>query len=665
MALHDLLIRILARNEAKSELNEVKAFLGGLGSLAAKVGLTLSAAFSVRELAQFSADAIRIAADAEAIARSFENLTRSAGVSAKALQAELERVAGGVATNAQLMQVANMALQGGTRELVQSLPQLFEVARAAAVASGQDVIYVYDTLVRGIIRGSPLLIDNANIFVKVGDAMERYAASVGKTVEELSAQERQVALLNAVLADSSRIIQATGVDANSAAAQLQSMTAAVQELKQAWGETLIAMGAGEAVGGLAQFARTLAENARAIGEFDRMAQDFARAGMRDLAEQAQFAAQAVRRYGAAYVETLPRTRELRAAHEVLVKTTRDLAVNTQQAARAMSNAVLPTTQWGDALAYLNRQAMAAAESAAGVFDWTKSTRADRYREGLERRRELWDSWLREERERQAREAEWRALEAQRGADAYTAAWERAFADMRSMAERALQARVQPTELDFLLTSLGQYENAPLEAVRRIDAILARGFAELQAHPDWAALLKIPEDVLAGGETALRAWALRTREAVASLARPDLIDWDAFVAEFRRLQEMEAARETTLDIALQKLAEAGLVSGATKAAARAQVAEMLGLDTPELLGAQLATGFDQAFGAADPAGKLLAQMQRRFEQQKQAYIGLGRQAGTWLGDSIHEAALAELDNFLPDLARRLSPYLTLPGGSPLP
>jgi hypothetical protein len=403
----------------------------------------------------------------------------------------------------------------------------------------------------------------------------------------------------------------------------------------------------------------MAEQLELARELAQMARDFASAGEWFQATRATAAAASLARMGSIAQRELE---DLRRRHEQVVRSTNALAEATRRAASDFGEAQRATLAWSAALNILNARER---EAASAVFDWTKSTRADRYREGLERRRELWDSWLEQERERQEQETEMRALQAQRGADAYTATWERAFDDMRSMAERALQVRMQPTELDFLQTALGQYENAPLEAVRRLDAIIARGFAELQAHPDWPALLKIPDDVLAAGENALRAWAMRTRDAVANLARPDLIDWHAFVNEFRRLQEQEAARTTTLDIAMQKLAEAGLVSDATRAAARGQVASMLGLDTPDILAQTMAGGFTQAFTTADPAGLLLQHMQKRIDGQKQAYTELGKRAGTWLGDAIHDAALTELDNFLPDLARRISPYLVLPGGSPPP
>ena len=78
------------------------------------------------------------------------------------------------------------------------LAGLMDIARAQARATGQDVNYLFDSLVMGVKRGTPLLIDNTGLVLKVSDANERFARSLGKTVGALTA-EKQIALLNATL----------------------------------------------------------------------------------------------------------------------------------------------------------------------------------------------------------------------------------------------------------------------------------------------------------------------------------------------------------------------------------------------------------------------------------------------------------------------------------
>jgi hypothetical protein len=68
--------------------------------------------------------------------------------------------------------------------------------------------------------------------------------------------------------------------------------------------------------------------------------------------------------------------------------------------------------------------------------------------------------------------------------------------------------------------------------------------------------------------------------VLDLARPDLINWDAFIENFRRLQEKAAAQELTIDIAVEKLEAAGLLTGSEEEKRR-QVAQALGLAEPSI------------------------------------------------------------------------------------
>jgi hypothetical protein len=87
-------------------------------------------------------------------------------------------------------------------------------------------------------------------------------------------------------------------------------------------------------------------------------------------------------------------------------------------------------------------------------------------------------------------------------------------------------------------------------------------------------------VLAGSETALKAWAAQTQADVQDLARPDLINWDAFIENFKAQMDREAAQEMTIDIAVERLNAAGLLSGSDEER-RKKVAEALGIAEPSI------------------------------------------------------------------------------------
>lgn len=648
MATNDLLIRLLLKNEASKELNAAltgfRNFGGAVAGALGAVGISIGAI----QLARFSLDATKMAASAQLVETSFANLSASAGVNSRALKARLDDVAGSWATDTELMQTANMALQGGTAELVQSLPRLFEVARAAAVASGQDVGYVYDTLVRGIIRGSPLLIDNANIFVKVGDAQEKYAVSIGKTVEQLTAQEKQLSLLNAVMGDADRIIKATGVTAGNAAEKIKSMEVATKELKKAWGDLMISMGVPEGIGKLAQ-------------------------GISEIADT-----ESRSRLRAISIEIVALTKAMSDAGQEggkeLYKRALGLAINPQpikvqidawEALRAEILGLDPTKvdalsqSIGDLVA-LNGKI---AQTANAVADLSASTAFDpmveRRGELEDRQQAIYDAALRirEARER-ARDEE--AAAARDYAERWRTAYRERVNDARSMAESVLTAGLQVSALDMAQTQAGLYQDKPLEAARRLADIAVQGLAS-----PWAKFFEIPPEVLAGGEQAVKAWASQVQTDVQNLTRPDLVDWDAFIAGFEKAQSDAAARELTLDIAVGKLAQAGLLTAGTKEAQKAQVAKMLGLDTPELAAAGITAGFRAAFEQDNPATALMNTFTGANKTNLPLYETAGRASGKAFGKQVHDAALAELDPFMDDLANRVLKRLPAAGTEPPP
>ncbi len=110
---------------------------------------------------------------------------------------------------------ASEALQG---KLLGAAPQLMEIAKAANALNPAlgDTAFMYDSIATGVKRASPLILDNLGIMVKVGAANEAYAASVGKAVAELTAEEKQIALLNATLTAGSRLVEQAGGSAESA-----------------------------------------------------------------------------------------------------------------------------------------------------------------------------------------------------------------------------------------------------------------------------------------------------------------------------------------------------------------------------------------------------------------------------------------------------------------
>ena len=78
-----------------------------------------------------------------------------------------------------------------------------------------------------------MILDNLGLTIKVGAANEAYAKILGKTVDQLTAEEQKQALLNDVLRAGNVLIDQVGGTTDSATDSYDQMTVAVEEASQA------------------------------------------------------------------------------------------------------------------------------------------------------------------------------------------------------------------------------------------------------------------------------------------------------------------------------------------------------------------------------------------------------------------------------------------------
>jgi hypothetical protein len=150
---------------------------------------------------------------------SYDGLLRKLDVAPDLIEKQRAAVRGTV-DDMTLMAATQTLLAGTTdevgKELAEATPKLLEIAKAANKLNPTlgDTAFLYESIATGIKRGSPLILDNLGLTIKLGEANERYAKSLGITVEELSSEQKTLALLNEVTEESGRLLleQAGGVD---------------------------------------------------------------------------------------------------------------------------------------------------------------------------------------------------------------------------------------------------------------------------------------------------------------------------------------------------------------------------------------------------------------------------------------------------------------------
>ena len=117
----------------------------------------------------------------------------------------------------QTLMKATLTLTAGASEMLQeklleNAPALLKIAKAAnAVNPGLGTTaQMYESIATGIKRSSPLILDNLGIVVKIGEANQMYADALGITVEEMTAADKQMAILNATVEAGDRLIEQAG-----------------------------------------------------------------------------------------------------------------------------------------------------------------------------------------------------------------------------------------------------------------------------------------------------------------------------------------------------------------------------------------------------------------------------------------------------------------------
>jgi len=201
----------------------------GLGGIVAVAGTVISAVYALDKALEFA----RAGAAIKETTRSFDRLMKSLGQGPDVLR-DLQRASRGTVDDMTLMS-STLALVAGASdtlaaEIVANAPQLLEIAKATNKLNPAlgTTSFMFESLAIGIKRAQPLIIDNTGLTLKVGAANEKYAAQIGKTVEALTAEDKQIALLYGTLEAGRVVIDQVGGDTESATDAFDRLTVSVK-----------------------------------------------------------------------------------------------------------------------------------------------------------------------------------------------------------------------------------------------------------------------------------------------------------------------------------------------------------------------------------------------------------------------------------------------------
>lgn len=163
--------------------------VGGIGAIGAAAG---AAAAGVVALASSAEPLVGLQAG-------FAAVTDRIGSNSETMLSALQDASGGLITNRQLMESFNKAASLVGDDFASVLPDAMSLVQKAAQSTGQDMGFLFDSLVTGVGRVSPMILDNLGIQVSLAEVTEHAAEMFGKSAQELSKQEQQAALTEIVM----------------------------------------------------------------------------------------------------------------------------------------------------------------------------------------------------------------------------------------------------------------------------------------------------------------------------------------------------------------------------------------------------------------------------------------------------------------------------------
>ena len=182
----------LSSAKSFSKMNQMLGSGGSSGlvaayaTLAANVFAASAAFLALSNAAQFSQ-----------LQRGLEELGAQSGRTLSVVAQGLRDVTGGALSAQQAMTGAALGFSGGFG--ASELEGLAKIARGASITLGRDLGDAFDRLTRGAIKLEPEILDELGIMVRLDDAVENYAAQLGKAAGAMSQAERRQAFMNAIL----------------------------------------------------------------------------------------------------------------------------------------------------------------------------------------------------------------------------------------------------------------------------------------------------------------------------------------------------------------------------------------------------------------------------------------------------------------------------------
>ena len=164
--------------------------------------------FAVQWVKEMAHNIIEYWNQMNAVSLQFEQMSNRAWMSYTNLRNTLRESSKGMVSDIDLMQSANRAMSLWVAQDVESMSNLMKIAQVRWAQMWETTAKAFDDITTWIGRQSAMILDNLWIVINSNEAYERYATSIGKTVDELTKQEKQQAYVNEVIRQSGEELKA-------------------------------------------------------------------------------------------------------------------------------------------------------------------------------------------------------------------------------------------------------------------------------------------------------------------------------------------------------------------------------------------------------------------------------------------------------------------------
>lgn len=199
-------------SNSKKDVNKFSSSMKG-------VGAAIGGAFAVQSILRFASESSKLAATMEGVAKAFDRIRPNVG-----FLDELKRATAGTVSELDLMRRAVMA--SNFKIPLTELATLLKFATKRAQETGESVSYLVNSIVIGIGRKSPLILDNLGISaVELRKKLEGVGHS-GATVGQVAAAVGEIAA--EAMAEMGDVIETTAI-------KYERMAASITDMKTEFG----------------------------------------------------------------------------------------------------------------------------------------------------------------------------------------------------------------------------------------------------------------------------------------------------------------------------------------------------------------------------------------------------------------------------------------------